>query len=225
MIFIPDKKFIFLEIPKTGTTTASNVLLNAIYSSDMDGVQHTDYILNSEHTGKEGITLIPRNTLKRHCTLRHMCDRLSNLEEALYDDWDSWKIFATIRDPVARARSRVIDFYKKYDIEKNYRLTITEYCNILFQHKVSTIIYKQMEWLKFNSKLISHIILFDNLKDGVNQMLQTLELPVVDAIPVLNVKEDEKEDFTIEGNSLYMLQRYLSEEIALYTKLKEERNG
>ena len=147
MIFIPSKNFLYLRVPKTGSTsTTHNLLENLDSIEDLQCSQPENFItvdpikinVNLPVHGKIS-NLIKTGLLKE--------ENVCNL-----------KTFSVIRDPVDRLISVAWDSVPAEIAEKYTTDYIVEYYFENYSYDEP-----QVEFLKYNGQLISNIYAYENL--------------------------------------------------------------
>jgi hypothetical protein len=192
MIIIPSKKFIFLRVPKTASTSISQFLGEKLYH--IPDMKHTPVMYSNFYTDK---CIELSDIMQPHI----------NLQEMIYTNFidknliNSSRVFGVVRDPVERFVScaSALYFYNK-DIpgagkwltnirevqKKTFNLDIELLVNDTFEYFKNIdllILRKQTYWLKFEEQLISDIFLYQEIDKLTSSVFNYLNINNTDFIP------------------------------------------
>lgn len=157
MIVIPNKKFIFLRVPRTASTSMSQFLLENI--GRMDSIVHTP-VYYSNFFGPNPI-FKPELV---HATINELIQEgVVDLDRA-----KTSRIFASIREPVDR--------FISYAYHINIDNTERDINKLVDKTLKSILPKKQSEWLMFDNKHISDINCYTQLSEMAQNIFKYLNV-------------------------------------------------
>lgn len=213
MIISNEKRFIYLRVPKTGSTSASVFFFNElpleksiIRSSDKSTLireEHSDIIplnyFNDTHDFLGGV----------HATLQEAEE--SNL---LQYPLGSYDIYAICRNPIDRFLSFCSMFKKtdNVDIVSNF-VTFKQYMS-MFECSPQSL------WLRHNNTLANKIFLYENLNVMVKEISEKYNIQNVDKFKSYQLRSYEKPYTHIDKKALEYIKVIWAEDFEIYANLK-----
>lgn len=190
MIISNEKKFIYLRIPKTGSTSISIYFYEnlPLESSILRTADNATYLSTNERYIKDGYfddqkTLqIKYNT---HATLQCAIDA-----GILEYDVSEYSVYGVFRNPLDRFRS-FLSMYKAVDgvdISKNF--------NVLKAHMNEFVFKPQTTWLKHNGELINRLFLYEDVPALVQEIALKYNVSNIDSFAKYNFRNYEKQDLS-----------------------------
>lgn len=181
MIISTEKKYIFVAVPKTGTTSIQRFLLK----------QDPTARRNTVEIGGEKIRF------RDHATAQ-------TIAETLGDDFSQYRVFGFIRAPHARLVSSY-HFYKNgRPITPNNSNPLPTRIRIWFARlipfKVWALLYPYKSNVEFlldehGKELVTHIGIFENLGEDLKKILQDLQLDIdMTQLPHTNKSKHRNEE-------------------------------
>lgn len=214
MIISNEKKFIYLRVPKTGSTSISVYFYEnlPLEPSILRTVDRADYLDVKNYSIKDGYF-----DVKHKLTLKH--NTHSTLECAvnaglLEHDVSEYSIYGVLRNPIDRFKSfwgmtKVIegnDMVQNFDVFKTYMK--------LFGSRPQT------TWLKYRGSYINRLFLYENVPALVKEIALKYGVTNTDNFTNYNFRSYEKQH-EIPAKVLSYLEFYWEEDFELYANLKK----
>ena len=167
MIIIPCKKFVFLRVPRTASTSLSHFIGQNV--SHFEDMKHTPVYYADYYTDKS-ISLGDVNSV--HDNL----DQIVHKGLLTFDEAINFRVFAVMRDPVQRfiSTSCLLNNNKEADINQIVELQLEQLADPL--KKKNGNFRPQTHWIKFNNKQISDIFCYENLNSIIKEMWSYLNI-------------------------------------------------
>ncbi len=213
MIISNEKKFIYLRVPKTGSTSVSVYLYENLPLEDsiFRTADRATYLDTDNYTIKPGyfdVTRPPKLPHYTHSTLQ--CAISAGL---LKHDISEYDVYGVLRNPIERfisfwSMTRVIegnDVATNFDVFKAYMR--------LFVNR------SQTTWLKHNGTIINKLFLYEDVGDLVRDISAKYGIYNVDSFNQYRFRSYEKQD-TVPKKVMDYIQFVWEEDFELYANLK-----
>lgn len=155
MIVIPEKKFIFLRVPRTASTSLSHFLLENM--KDVVSIKHTP-VYYSNYRGPNPIF----NPDLIHANVGELVEAGIIDPDTVVDS----RIFAVVRDP--------IDRFISYAYHINLGNTERDINKLVEKTIMTNLPQKQSNWLLVDNKQISDICCFNKLSEMTHSIFKYL---------------------------------------------------
>lgn len=214
MIISNEKKFIYLRVPKTGSTSVSVFLYenlplekniirpadNKKYLLDVDiNKIREDYFSKSATNNTEGV----------HTTLDQIV-KLNLLTHPLTE----YDIYAVCRNPLDRFLSfqNMMKNIENVNIVENFSI-FKSYMNMFEASPQST-------WLIYNNKLVNRVFLYENINLMISEIAQKYGITDSSNFSNYSLRQYEKYTNTISPRVLEYLKIYWQDDFKIYDMLK-----
>ena len=214
MIISNEKKFIYLRVPKTGSTSISVYFYEnlPLESSILRTVDRSDYLDISNYPIKDGYFNVEhRITLKHntHSTLQCAIDA-----GLLEHDVSEYSVYGVLRNPVDRFKSywSMTKVIEGNDMVQNFNVFKT-YMNLFGARPQTT-------WLKHSGSLINRLFLYEDVPALVEEIALKYDVTNTDNFTNYNFRSYQKQN-EIPDRVLNYLESYWEEDFELYANLKK----
>lgn len=214
MIISNEKKFIYLRVPKTGSTSVSVFLYenlplekniirpadNKKYLLDVDiNKIREDYFSKSATNNTEGV----------HTTLDQIV-KLNLLTHPLTE----YDIYAVCRNPLDRFLSfqNMMKNIENVNVVENFSI-FKSYMNMFEASPQST-------WLIYNNKLVNRVFLYENINLMISEIAQKYGITDTSNFSNYSLRQYEKYTNTISPRVLEYLKIYWQDDFKIYDMLK-----
>lgn len=150
MIIIPSKKFIFLRVPKTASTSLSHFFSDHLHR--FNDAMSTSIFYKDIYRGNLDVDV--------HSTLNDI--NVSDIKE--------YKVFGVVREPLDRILSYI------YHSTELQNIQIESALELMLSEKITSPPGRQVQWLHFNQKLISNVYSFTNLQSLIKDAMDYLDI-------------------------------------------------
>jgi hypothetical protein len=199
MIIIPSKKFIFLRVPKTASTSLSHFFSDHLHR--FSDARATSIFLKDIYKGNLNIDV--------HSTLGNI--NIPNVEE--------YKVFGVVREPV----DRLLSFFYH---ASHGTLHSEKGLELLVAGKLPYDPLKQAHWLTFNHKPISNIYSFTNLSQLINDAMEYLGISQYDSLSYNHrYSEFRNREIKISDELVEKLKIKYSEDFNLYNMVIQKEKA
>lgn len=214
MIISNEKKFIYLRVPKTGSTSISVYFYEnlPLESSILRTIDRSNYLDVKNYSIKNGYFEVERRLELKHNT--HSTVQCAVDAGLLMHDISEYSVYGVLRNPIDRFKSfwsmtKVIegnDIVENFDVFKAYmRMFVSK---------------PQVTWLKHNGELINKLFLYENVPALVSEIALKYGVTDTDNFNNYNFRSYEKQH-EIPAKVLSYLEFYWEEDFELYANLKK----
>lgn len=213
MIISNEKKFIYLRVPKTGSTSVSVFLYeNLPLESSIIRSSDTGRIFTTEESCKIANGYFVDNSLTIHSTLDDIVK--SGL---LIHPVHEYSVYAVCRNPIDRFLSFQnmmihtdgVNFLDNYSIFKEYMA--------IFEAKPQT------TWLRYNGKLLDNIFLYDDLPRLVSSIAARYNIIDISNFYNYDFRNYRKTVKTVDDKALEYIQSYWQDDFKIYNTLRSKK--
>jgi len=198
MIVSEQYKFLFFELPRTGTTSIGEKLVTAGVGVKYDGYRHIS------------ISKFYRKNRKKYsdykivACIRNPMDRVLSLYLKMQRDHNGYFSKLESRSDKSFAQKVAIKRYR--DIQVN-NLSFEQYFLKYFK-------FPYVDWMYYDSKYCNQILRFESLQEDFNKVLSDLGVEIDSALPTSNVLTGKPKYLTyytdrIQGRAQYVFGIYL----------------
>lgn len=215
MILSNEKKFIYLRVPKTGSTSASVFFFNHL-PLEKNIIRSSD---NSKLVREENYNLIPDEYFANtedfpggvHATLEQVIR--SNLLQYTLQEYD---VYAVCRNPLDRLLSFCSMFKKtdNVDILSNFS-TFKKYMSI-FECSPQSI------WLKHNDTLANKVFLYEDLHSMISEISSKYNVTDTSIFSSYQLRSYEKPHTQISRKILEYIKIIWADDFDIYAYLKNK---
>ncbi len=215
MIISNEKKFIYLRVPKTGSTSVAvymyeNLPLERSILRTADRLEYLDvsnYNIRPGYFDVQSLQL-PQNT---HSTIQHAITA-----GLLKYDISEYDVYGVLRNPVDRfisfwSMTKAIegfDIVSSYDVFKEFMKG--------FANK------SQLNWLKYNGKLINKLFLYEDIGNLITDISAKYNVTDTEAFNKYKFRSYEKQTH-IPERVLNYIKFVWEEDFELYANLKNSK--
>lgn len=212
MVISEENKYIFIEVPKTASTSVRNFLLANDNTS-----------LRNKAPDEQGNW----HTVSTHVSARR-------LRMIMGDVYNSYRVFAFIRNPY----SKVVSAYHYYRIGRPYKRMVSGeqrlsvILRVIFANAIPlnvwVFFYPFRDSTQFISddsgKIIVHFLgIYESINEDINRIVDWLDLDINGELPAKNVSDYEKDFDRLIPLSKRFIRTRLKKDFSVYQKALDNR--
>lgn len=164
MIFVPSKKFLYLRVPKTGSTSVTNYLLDHVQQFDDLKCSTPDAPIK---------TIVNEKFIDARAPVHSRIYTLTELKYFSTEEYKALKVFAVVREPVDRTISLAYNVVSPKFTEGKSLDWVVE--NLLDNH--IKYVDKQSEILLYNGSLLPNIYPYEKTSEMLQDIAVLLGFP------------------------------------------------
>jgi len=221
MIISNKHKYIYLRVPRTGSTSVTSYIHDRLNLED--SIIHAGLEADSVGTLNVEDLLLPSKNINNinNVDTQHLTLPQIIAHGMLEHNWQDYSIYAICRDPVDRFKSfcrQLHNFYKVEVSSPKKQQQFLEY--IVYSDIVFDKLYPQSNWLLFNGQRINKIYKYHDIKNMVKSIAGYYNIDSVDDFSSYSLRSSAVTLPELPAHTLDRIYKFYDLDFQIYNSLE-----